>query len=79
MLRGWPPPRRVCGASPIMTKLGLLQRGAEAQGAVLSIRWVAVRPLIGVSSWELGLAMFEVVMGDVVVSEALVPVMMSSL
>ena len=64
MLRGWPPPMRVGGASPVTTKFGLLQRGIEAWGAVVSIRLVAVRLLLGLSLCDPGLAMVEVVPGS---------------
>ncbi len=43
VLRGWPPPRRVCRALLLMTKFELLQRSVGALGAVASICWGAGR------------------------------------
>ena len=64
MLRGWPPPRSVCGASPLMTEFYLLQRGIRALGVVASIRLGAVQLLLGMSPCDPGQAIVEVVLGD---------------
>ena len=43
VLRGWPPPRRECHASLLVTKLDSLQLGFWSLGDVLAILWEAVR------------------------------------
>ena len=64
MLRGWPPPSSVCGASLYMTTFQFLQRGSEALCAVASIRLVAVHLSQGMSPCGPGLVIVEVVLGD---------------
>jgi hypothetical protein len=56
---------RVCVAPPIVIEGGSLHRGAGVRGSVLSIRSFEVPPLLGVCPWDPGLAIFEVVLGDV--------------
>ena len=64
MLRGLLPPRSVCGALLLMIKFELLHRGVRALGAIASIRWGAVRLLLGASPCCPGQALVEVVLGD---------------
>ena len=60
VLRGWPPPRRVCRALLLMTKFDLLQRIVGALGAVASIRWGAGRLSLDVGPWGPGQALVGV-------------------
>ena len=64
-LRGWPPPSRVCGVSMYMSTFELLRRVSGALRAVVSIRLVAVRLLLGMSPCGLGLVFVQVIMGAV--------------
>ena len=60
MLRGFPPPRRVCRALLLMPKFDLLHRVVGALGAVASIRWEAGRLSLDVGPWGPGQALVGV-------------------
>ncbi len=60
VLRGWPPPRRVCRALLLMKKFNLLRRSVGALGAVASIRWGAGRLSLYGGPWGPGQALVGV-------------------
>ena len=60
VLRGFPPPRRVCRALLLMPKFDLLHRVVGALGAVASIRWEAGRLSLDVGPWGPGQALVGV-------------------